>query len=182
MTATAVPTKQRPWWLMLLEGIFVFVFGAVLLWAPAKTKAESWMLLITILGIYWLIRGVFYIVSMFTDHTAWGWKLFIGIVSVIAGGYILAYPVASAVVLPRIFVLMLGLWALMEGIVLLLMAFRGAGWGSGILGVVAIIFGLILMASYTIPGAGLTMIWAAAIWGLIGGVVMVIQAFRQRSA
>jgi len=49
-------------------------------------------------------------------------------------------------------------------------------------GVVAIIFGLILMASYGIPGSGLTMIWVAAIWGLVGGVLMVIQAFRQRKA
>jgi hypothetical protein len=29
---------------------------------------------------------------------------------------------------------------------------------------------------------GLTMIWVAAVWGLIGGVVLVIQAFRQRKA
>ena len=181
-TATSMQTKQRPWWMTLIMGILAFVIGAVLLWAPAKTKVETYQLLIAFLGLYWLISGIVGIIWMFVDHTAWGWKLFIGIVSIIAGGYVLMYPMAAGVALPRIFVLILGLWGLMEGIILLIMAFRGGGWGAGILGVVAIIFGIILMANYAVPGAGLTMIWAAAIWGLIGGVVMVIQAFRQRKA
>ena len=119
---------------------------------------------------------------MFIDHTAWGWKLFMGIVSIMAGGYILMYPIAAAVALPRIFVLVLGIWALMEGIILLFMAFRGGGWGAGILGVMSIIFGFILMGNYGRLGSGLAMIWVAAIWGLIGGVIMIIQAFRQRKA
>jgi len=92
------------------------------------------------------------------------------------------YPMAAGVALPRIFVLILGLWGLMEGIILLIMAFRGGGWGAGILGVMAIIFGLILMGEYAKLGSGLAMVWAAAIWGLVGGVLMVIQAFRQRKA
>ena len=105
-----------------------------------------------------------------------------GIVSIIAGGYILIYPVAAGVALPRIMVLILGIWGLMQGIILLFMAFKGGGWGAGILGVVTIIFGLILMAEYGSLGSGLVMIWVAAIWGLIGGVLMVIQAFRHRKA
>lgn len=182
MTATSVQTKQRPWWLLLIMGILAFVVGATLLWAPVKDKVETYQLLIAFLGIYWLIGGIMEIVSMFTDHTAWGWKLFMGIVSIIAGGYVLMYPVAAGVALPRIMVLMLGLWGLMQGMILLIMAFRGGGWGAGILGVVAIIFGLILMGEYGKLGSGAVMIWVAAFWGLIGGVMMIIQAFRQRKA
>jgi uncharacterized membrane protein HdeD (DUF308 family) len=182
MTATSMQTKQRPWWLTLIMGIAALVVGAILLWAPAKDKVETYQLLIAFLGIYWLIDGFVALFSLFYDHTAWGWKLFMGIVSIIAGSYILAYPIAAGVALPRIMVLILGLWGLMEGIILLVMAFRGGGWGAGILGVVAIIFGLILMAEYGSLGSGLAMIWAAAIWGLIGGVLMIIQAFRQRKA
>ena len=105
-----------------------------------------------------------------------------GIVSIIAGGYVLMYPVAAGVALPRITVLMLGIWGLMQGIILLFMAFKGGGWGAGILGVVAIIFGLILMGEYGSLGSGVVMIWVAAFWGLIGGVIMIVQAFRQRKA
>jgi len=181
-TATTVQTKQRPWWLMLIMGILAFVVGAILLWAPVKSKADTYQLLIAVLGLYWLISGIMDIISMFTDHKGWGWKLFMGIVSIIAGGYILMYPVAAGVALPRIFVLILGIWGLMEGIVLLIMAFKGGGWGAGILGVVAIIFGLILIGEYGSLGSGVVMIWVAAVWGLIGGVILVIQAFRQRKA
>ena len=181
-SATSMQTQQRPWWLTLIMGILAFVVGAILLWAPAKNKVDTYQLLIAVLGFYWLISGFVGIISMFVDHTAWGWKLFMGIVSIIAGGYVLMYPVAAGVALPRITVLMLGIWGLMQGIILLFMAFKGGGWGAGILGVVTIIFGLILMGEYGSLGSGAVMIWVAAFWGLIGGVLLMIQAFRQRKA
>jgi uncharacterized membrane protein HdeD (DUF308 family) len=163
-------------------GIAAMIIGAVLLWAPAKTRVETYQLLIAFLGIYWLIAGIMDIISMFLDHTAWAWKLFIGIVSIIAGFYILAYPVAAAVALPRVMVLVLGVWGLFYGAMLLIMAFKGGGWGAGILGVLGIIFGFILIADYGSLGSGLAMLWAAAVVGLIGGLLMIIQAFRTRSA
>jgi uncharacterized membrane protein HdeD (DUF308 family) len=168
--------------LTLILGISAIVVGGLLLWGSLITKVETYFLLVTVLGIWWLVDGIFDIVGLFVDRTAWAWKLFIGIVSIIAGGYILMYPIATGLVLPQIFVLMLGIWGLMEGIVLLIMAFRGGGWAAGILGVLAIVFGGILIANYSVPGMGLTMIWVAAIWGLFGGIVMVIQAFRLRKA
>ena len=170
-SATSMQTRARPWWLTLIMGITVFVLGAILLWAPAKDKVDAYQFIIAFLGFYWLIGGIMEIVSLFVDRTAWGWKLFMGIVSIIAGSYVLMYPVAAGVALPRIFVLILGLWGLMQGIILLFMAFKGGGWGAGIMGVVAIIFGLILMGEYGSIGSGLAMIWTAAIWGVIGGVV-----------
>lgn len=182
MSATSLETKQRPWWLSLIIGIFAVIIGAVLLWSPAKTKVDTWFLLISLLGLYWLVTGIFDLVGLFTDRTAWGWKLFMGIISIVAGVYILMYPIASGLALPRIMVLVLGIWGLLQGIVMLIMAFRGGGWAAGILGVLAIIFGGILVANYSMPGAGLSLIWAAALFALIGGVVMIFQSLRGRSA
>lgn len=182
MSATSLETKQRPWWLTLIAGIFAVIVGAVLLWSPAKTKVDTWFLLISLLGLYWLVTGILDLVGLFSDRTAWGWKLFMGIISIAAGMYILMYPIASGLVLPRIFVLVLGLWGLLQGIVMLIMAFRGGGWAAGILGALAIIFGIILIANYSVPGAGLAMIWAAAVVALIGGLIMIFQAFRGRKA
>ncbi|HNS03625.1 MAG TPA: DUF308 domain-containing protein [Anaerolineae bacterium] len=182
MSATSLETKQRPWWLSLIIGIFAVIIGAVLLWSPAKTKVDTWFLLISLLGLYWLVTGIFDLVGLFTDRTAWGWKLFMGIISIVAGAYILMYPIASGLALPRIMVLVLGIWGLLQGIVMLIMAFRGGGWAAGILGVLAIIFGGILVANYSMPGAGLSLIWAAALFALIGGVVMIFQSLRGRSA
>lgn len=181
-SATNIQTQQRPWWLTLINGILAVIIGAILLWAPAKTKIETYQLLVAFLGFYWLFRGIFEIVYMFVDHTAWGWKLFVGLVSIIAGGYILMYPIASALALPRVFVMVLGIWGLIEGIVMLIMAFSGGGWAAGILGVLGIILGIALLGSYFMLGSGLAFLWAAAVMGVIGGIVLIVQAFRQRSA
>jgi uncharacterized membrane protein HdeD (DUF308 family) len=177
----ALESKGRPWGFLLIQGIAMVIIGAILLWAPAKTAANSWLLLVTLLGIYWIISGVLDLVHMFTDHTGWGWKLFMGLISIMAGFYIVAYPVAAAVVLPRVFVLVLGIWGLMQGIVATILGFKGGGWGLIALGVIGIIFGLILIANYTVVGAGLAMIWAAAVWAFIGGFFMIFRAFQQRA-
>ena len=182
MTATAIQTKLRPWWLMLLEGIALLIIGAVMLWAPLTRQVFTYMFMVQLLGLYWLLRGIFDIVAMFIDRSQWGWTLFMGIIGIIAGGTILMYPIASAVALPLIFVLLLGIWGLMDGIILLILAFRGGGWAAGILGALALVFGIILVANWSSPAMGLTMIWVAAIWGLIGGVVLTVQALRQRNA
>jgi uncharacterized membrane protein HdeD (DUF308 family) len=181
-SATSMETRQRPWWITLILGIAALIIGAILLWGAPQQKADTYMLLVSLIGIYWLIYGIMELVGMFIDHTAWAWKLFIGIISIAAGGYVLAYPVAAAIALPRVFVLVLGIWALMDGIILLIMAFRGGGWAAGILGALAIILGLILIGDYGKLGSGIAMLWAAAFWGVIGGIVMIVQAFRQRSA
>jgi uncharacterized membrane protein HdeD (DUF308 family) len=179
--AVQVQTKQRPWWLTLISGILATVIGATLLWGGLGTKVQTYMLLVTFLGIWWMVQGIFDIIGIFIDHSMWGWKLFIGIVSLMAGYYIVSYPIVSAIALPKIFVLVLGIWGLMYGVILLIMAFQGGGWGAGILGVLGIIFGIALMANYYVLGMGLAMLWTAALFAFFGGIAMIVQAFRQRA-
>ena len=181
-TAVATQPKGRPWWLTLISGVLATIIGAVLLWGGLLNKIDTYMLLVTFLGIWWMVQGIFDIIGIFIDHAMWGWKLFIGIVSIAAGFYILSYPIISAVALPKIFVLVLGIWGLMYGIILLIMAFQGGGWGAGILGVLGIIFGIALMANYMAPGMGLSMLWTAAVFAFVGGIFMIFRAFQQRSA
>ncbi len=181
-SATSFENNARPWWLMLIEGGALIIIGGFLLFGSTNTRLTTWLVLVSLLGIWWLVRGIFDIVSLFIDRTAWGWKLFMGIISIIAGGYIIMYPTVAAVALPQIFALVLGIWGLIQGIVMLILAFRGGGWGPGILGVLAIIFGLILIGAYGNLGVGVSFVLVAAIFAFIGGIVMVIQAFRQRSA
>lgn len=181
-SATSMETKARPWWLMLINGILAVVVGGVMLWGNRSTKLDLYMFLIWFLGFWWVFRGIFEIVYMFIDHTAWGWKLFMGIISIIAGSYILTYPIVSALALPKIFVWVLGFWGLMEGIILLIMAFKGGGWGAGILGALSIIFGCVLIANAYNPGWGLSLIWTASVFALVGGVFMIVRSFQERTA
>jgi uncharacterized membrane protein HdeD (DUF308 family) len=180
MTATAVPTRQRPWWLTLVMGIAAVIVGGILLFGSLTAQARLYLLLIQLVGIWWLVDGIMNLVYMFTDHTGWGWKLVMGIVGILAGGWVLIYPVYAAVALPRIFVLVLGFYGLFEGIMLLVMAFKGAGWGAGVMGFVALIFGIILILNYDEFGMGLSLIWVAALFAFLGGFVLIYQAFKQR--
>ncbi len=180
---TAVQTRpQRPWWLTLILGITAIAVGGLLLWGNLVTKVQTYFLLVEVLGIWWLIDGIFDIVGLFVDRTAWAWKLFIGIVSIIAGGYILMYPVLVGLALPQLFVLILGIWGVVKGIVLLILAFQGGGWAAGLMGVITLIFGGILIANYSVPGWGLTLVWVGAVFAFIGGFFMVYRAFQQRKA
>ena len=68
----APPQPQRPWWLTLIGGILAIVVGALLLWGNLVTQVKIYFLLVEVLGIWWLVDGIFDIVHMFTDHRQWG--------------------------------------------------------------------------------------------------------------
>jgi len=171
-------TKQYPWWLILMGGILNVIVGILLLVNPLKTTvAFAWWL-----GLYWFVQGIFVLVAMFIDHQAWGWKLFMGILGILAGVVVMRHPIASALVIPSIFVLLLGIQGLIVGIVSLVLAFKGGGWGAGILGALSVLFGIILIGNYANLGTVLTFIWVVGILALVGGIVQIFQAFRQRQA
>jgi uncharacterized membrane protein HdeD (DUF308 family) len=176
--AMALETKPSPWWLNLMGGILSVIIGLLLLSSPVKSTFG----LVIALGIYWIIGGIFTLVGMFIDHTAWGWKLIMGVISIIAGTIILDYPIISTYVVPAIFILILGIQGLVVGVISLVMAFKGGGWGAGILGVLSIFFGLILIANYSTPSMVVSLVWVVAIFALIGGIVQIVRAFQQRSA
>ena len=165
----------------LIGGVLAIIVGALLLWGNLVTQVKTYFLLVEVLGIWWLVDGIFDIVHMFTDHRQWV-KLFIGIVSIIAGGYILMHPVIAGLELPQIFVLILGIWGVIKGTVMIVMAFRGGGGAFAIIGIFAIVFGLILIVAYTVPGVGVVAVWFAALFGFLGGFFLIYRAFQQRQA
>ena len=179
MTAEAMTfeTKQSPWWLILMGGILNLIIGVLLLTVPVKTV----LLLVLALGIYWMISGIFTLVGMFVDHTAWGWKLFVGLLGIIAGIVILRNPLMGAIVIPQTIVLLVGIQGLLAGGAMLVMAFQGGGWGAGILGALSMVFGFILMFNYWRLGSVVALVWVTAVFALVGGIIQIIQAFRQRS-
>lgn len=175
--ALTFETKQFPWWLVLLSGILNIIIGILLLTNPLQTVTA----LVWVLGLYWFVHGIFILVGMFLDHSAWGWKLFTGILSIIAGIYVLRYPIASAAVIPAIIVLLLGIQGLIVGIIALVMAFKGGGWGAGILGALSILFGIVLILNWASLATVAIFIWVVAILAVVGGIVQIVRAFQQRS-
>jgi uncharacterized membrane protein HdeD (DUF308 family) len=171
---TPPPDAAVPWWLILLQGIFAIVLGLLLLSSPGMTT----LVLIQFIGLYWLIAGVFNLVGIFLDHSMWGWKLFTGILGVLAGLLVIQHPLWSTVLIPTTLIVVLGIVGLVFGIVSLIAAFRGGGWSAGILGVLAILIGLALLGS-PLLGA-VTLPFVIGFVALIGGIAAIVQAFRMR--
>ena len=172
---TKPPDVARiPWWLVLIEGIAALLLGLLLLASPVGATA----FLVQILGIYWLARGLLYSANIFIDHAMWGWKLIAGIVGIMAGVLILQHPLGSTVIVPKVLVYIVGFSGLFLGLVGLLQAFRGGGWGAGVLGAMSIIFGLALLLNPFL--ATLTVPWILGLLGLAGGIMAIFGAFSLR--
>ena len=166
---------QAPWWAGLVQGIFSMLIGLLLVTYPSATTA----VIVQFIGIYWLVTGVFSLVAIFVDKTLWGWKLFAGILGILAGLAIIKHPLWSTVLLPAVLVIFLGVNGLIIGVVSLITAFKGGGWAAGILGGLSIVFGLLLLGSPLISAFALPYIYG--IFGLVGGLGAIIAAFRHKN-
>lgn len=174
-STVAVEESGIPWWLVLIEGIVAILLGILLFLRPAATT----IVLIQFLGIYWLITGIFSIISLIWDRTAWGWKIFSGILGIIAGALIIQNPLWSTLLVPTTLALVLGITGILIGIIQLIQAFSGGGWGAGILGVLSILLGFLLITRPVL--AGLALPWVLGGLLIAGGILAIIVAFALRS-
>ncbi len=161
-----------PWWLVLIEGIALLILGLLLLARPAMTT----IILVQVIGIFWFIDGIFRIIGIFIDRTAWGWSLFAGILGIIAGIIVLRHPLWAPAVAGSALIIILGIEGIIIGAVGVYQAIKGAGWAAGILGVVSILFGILLLANVWLFTFSLP--WTIGILSVIGGIVAIILALR----
>jgi uncharacterized membrane protein HdeD (DUF308 family) len=110
-----------PWWLVLLEGIAAVIIGLFLLTAPGITL----LFLVQVTGFFWLIGGILRVVSIFVDRSSWGWKLLAGILGILAGLVVLQHPLWSTLLLPAVYVILLGVQGIISGGASLILAFQG---------------------------------------------------------
>ncbi|MCJ7445777.1 MAG: DUF308 domain-containing protein [Methanotrichaceae archaeon] len=164
--------KMVPWWLVLLEGIAAILIGMAFLFYPVRTL----FFIVQVVGIYWLIVGIINIVSIFLDKSNWGWKLFSGIIGIIAGAIILVYPVMTTLIVPATLTLLIGFMGLIIGCVGLLQGFRGGGWGAGILGILSIILGLLIIGNVMVSTAFL--LYLLALFAIVGGIAAIYMAYK----
>lgn len=173
-TSEAMGRSAIPWWLVLIQGIAGIIIGVLLLTNPAATT----VIIIQVIGIYWLIAGIFEIVAIFIDRSGWGWKLFSGIIGILAGVAIIQHPLWSAVLVPATLILVMGIFGIIMGITNLIQAFRGGGWGIGILGGVNILIGFWLLANPL--AAVIALPFVVGLFAIVGGIMALVSAFRMR--
>jgi uncharacterized membrane protein HdeD (DUF308 family) len=122
-----------------------------------------------------LISGIFDLVSLFVDRRHWGWKAFSGVIGIIAGIIIVRHPLWSAVLVPVTLVWVLGFIGILIGVTHVIRAFTGGGWGSAVLGLLSLLFGVILLAQPIESLAVLVLL--ISVWAVVGGAVAVVVSF-----
>jgi uncharacterized membrane protein HdeD (DUF308 family) len=182
MATAAQPVQQihpvqQFWWIALLQGICAIIIGALLVAEPA----ETFLALLPLIGIYWLVIGILSLVRIFIDRSVpWIFSLLTGVIGVLAGIAVLRHPVIAAIMIPTVLVIVLGVQGLVMGILEIIEGFKGGGAWSFILGVINIFVGLLLLGRPV--AAALAVPLVLGILLLVEGLCLLIWAFRVRSA
>lgn len=164
-----------PWWVLLIQGIVALVLGIFFLTAPYLTLLAA----ITFLGAYWFVSGIFTLFSAAGDEANRGMKILSGILGILLGVLILAYPFYSAFIVPFVFIIMIGVWALVIGGIHLYQGLTGGGWGVGIHGLLSVIFGLLILIEPYL--AVLALPFVLGIFGIVFGFAAIAGSFMVRS-
>ncbi len=180
MTTNAVAVDKplrMPWWLLLVQGILAILIALFLFANPFATLNT----IVWVIALYWLITGVFTLARLFVDRSHWGWKLFSGLIGIAAGWILLdAGAVTRTLAFGWTVVFLLGIQGIIMGIIQLIEAFRGGGWGPGIIGGISIVFGFLLLANTW--AAALVLPWVLGVFLIVGGIFAIIMSFRLKGA
>lgn len=172
VTSTMADLTRVRWWIVLLEGIAALLIGLMLIFSPGM----SLIVLVQILGFYWLIGGILSLVSAFNNDKQRWWNVVAGIIGILAGIAVIRHPLWSAALIPSVLLLFLGIIGIVYGVIKIVQAIKGDGWGTAALGVMSILIGLFMLFA---PGlALLTLVLVLGILAIVGGVAAIIMALR----
>jgi uncharacterized membrane protein HdeD (DUF308 family) len=161
-----------PWWSVLLWGICALLIGLLLVFTPVITT----LALITFLGAWWFIGGIFSLISLTVDRSNMALKIITGLLSLIAGLVILAYPLYSTIILIPFFVIIIGVWGIIIGGAHLFQGYSTKDWGSVAVGLLSIIFGFLLIV-YPLE-ASLALPVVIGIFAIVGGISTIVGSLN----
>jgi len=167
------------WWLVLLRGIAAVLFGILLFTNTAATLS----VIIIFLGIYWVVDGISTLLASFIgreEHSNWGWGIFVGIISILAGLAVLSQPVLTAIFTTSFIVSFVGIMIIISGVWSIVTGFRlrktSGEWVMIIGGVLGLILGLLLVMNPLF--SALVYVYIIAVFLIIGGFSLIVMAFQ----
>src|SRR6478672_1555689 len=180
MTSATVPATaaydELPWWLGLVQGVALLVLGALCLSAPGATI----VVLVQLTGLYWLITGILGLIGLISDRSGWLWKAFAGVIGILAGMAIVAHPLWSSILVPTTLVIVIGIFGIVNGVLVMIQSWGVRRWSGVILGLVGALLGLVLVANPLIGAA--TLPFVLGLFAIIGGVMSIAMAWFERRA
>lgn len=172
---------QRMWWLNLIRGIVALGVGILIFgWPDVGGK-----LFVNFLAIFWLSSGVLVLQWGLSLHQKRGLWLVAGLVGTVVGAALLLRSFYQRYLDPAQAVRLLGALALFVGLINIFGGFRTPvttreeATGRVLMGVFEVGLGVLLII---IDALGPVSKLLAGGWALIGGIVLIIQAFQMRSA
>ncbi len=164
--------------MLLWRGGLSVVVGLALLLFPIETATVVGL----VIGLWLLVDGFSTIglaVQQRSHAAAWGFTMFSGIVTALAGVAVLLFPVAFAVVGA-----MAVLWIMALGLVLTGIArtaSRAGGWSLAT-GLLNIVFGVLLggVALAEPTGGLVALAWILGVYGLLFGALSIVIGIRLR--
>jgi uncharacterized membrane protein HdeD (DUF308 family) len=161
------------WWTVTIRGIAAILFGVALLVSPRI----GLLTLVILWGAYAFADGIFNLVLAARGAQNWGWLLFEGVVSILAGVVAFLWPAITALALLAV----IAVWAIITGIAEIAAAIRlrkhiQGEWVLASSGVLSIAFGILMLL---FPGAGaLGLVWAIGVYAILFGGLLVGLSLR----
>ncbi len=170
----------RNWWLVALRGLAAIIFGVLALIWPGLTL----LVLTILFGAYAIIDGFVAVIAALTHHTTsqrWWLLLLEGLVGIIAGLIAFAMPGLTALVLLYVIAAwaivtgVLEIWHAVE-----LRREIKNEWLLILSGIASVIFG-VLVAIF--PGAGaLAVVWIIGVYAIVFGLLLLMLGLRLRGS
>jgi len=183
LAAPASELTGGVWWWVLVRGILAIVFGVIALFSPAS----AFLAVVLVFGAYAIVDGIVEIVhgiAMRGGSKSWGWLIFAGVVSILAGIAALVLPIVAGLLGAILMLWMIVAYNLVHGVMVIGVAVkseRGRAWGI-VAGVLSVLFSVVLAILILVtPGtAVLGLIFAVGIYAVVFCITPAVAAIATR--
>lgn len=174
-------------WITLIRGILAIALGVALLFWPNKAQP----VLINFMGMFWLLSGIVSLRWGIHGERARGVSLLAGAIGVLAGMGMLTSHFTTGMASRDILRSVLSLIIFLTGLMHVIGGFRTGpvethlfsqnrkwSWTAFLLGFFEMVLGMMLLISPL--DRGRVVYFAASVWALLGGVILIGEAVRLR--
>jgi uncharacterized membrane protein HdeD (DUF308 family) len=174
-------------WITLVRGMLAVTLGVALVFWPDKARP----ILVNFMGMFWLVSGIVSLRWGVHGERAKGLSLLAGAAGVLAGVGMLSRRFTQGMVGEDVLLSVVGLIILLTGLMHIVGGFRTGpvethllsqnrkwSWTAFLLGLFEIVLGVILVIAPM--GRGPLIYFAASVWALVGGTILLGDAVRLR--
>lgn len=174
-------------WVTLIRGMLAITLGVALIFQPDKARP----MLVSFMGMFWLVSGIVSVRWGVHGERARGLSLLAGAAGVLAGVGMLSRRFTTGMVGEDILLSVVGLIILLTGLMHMIGGFRTSAvethlfsqnrkwsWTAFLLGLFEVVLGVMLVVEPM--GRGPVVYFAASVWALVGGLILIGDALRLR--